>query len=416
MRTLESIRTLGRTRRSALALALALAAALPGSALAKEIVVGMQCDRSGPTQTVGAFMCDGAFDYIKLFNKGEGIGKGNSIRWFEIDHGYKVPRGIEAYGRHKDAGAVSISLYGTPNTVALTPKLTEDKIPGTSPGFGSAAAGNGTRFPYIFPIAASYWSQAGSAVQFVMDKWVGDGKPKIAYIYYDNPAGREPLPVLEDLRKRIGFTLQTYAVPAPGVEMRPQVLDITRKYKADWVIAHLFGRAPSVSIKEFRRVRFPLDRVVSFVWGAAESDINAAGWDTAEGYYGLQFAGVGDGHEVIQRIKKMYADDGKEAPKAMQVSVYYNRGVVMAAVHARAIQLAVEKNGLDITGVHVKEALESIRGFDLGGILPPLNITPEDHEGGGFTQVWQVKGGKWVSASDWFQGYRDVVLEHVRGK
>ena len=54
-----------------------------------------------------------------------------------------------------------------------------------------------------------------------------------------------------------------------------------------------------------------------------------------------------------------------------------------------------------------------MKDFDLGGFLPPVTITETDHEGGGFVQVWQVKGGKWVKASEWFRGYRDVVLDFV---
>jgi hypothetical protein len=46
-----------------------------------------------------------------------------------------------------------MAIYGTPHIYALAAKLTEDRIPGTSPGFGSAAAADGQRYPYIFPIA-----------------------------------------------------------------------------------------------------------------------------------------------------------------------------------------------------------------------------------------------------------------------
>src|SRR2546422_3630879 len=49
-------------------------------------------------------------------------------------------RSVEAYERHKKDGAVSMAIYGTPHIYALAAKLTEDRIPGTSPGFGSAAA------------------------------------------------------------------------------------------------------------------------------------------------------------------------------------------------------------------------------------------------------------------------------------
>ena len=110
-----------------------------GAANAREFVLGMQCDRSGPTQVVGNYICDGAHDYIRLANKMGMFGEGNSVRNFEIDHGYNVPRGVEAYERSKEAGHVSYGLYGTPHTYALTPKLTSDKTPGTSPD--SAARG-----------------------------------------------------------------------------------------------------------------------------------------------------------------------------------------------------------------------------------------------------------------------------------
>ena len=42
--------------------------------------------------------------------------------------------GVESYERHKKEGAVSIAVYGTPHIYALAAKLTEDRIPGTSPG------------------------------------------------------------------------------------------------------------------------------------------------------------------------------------------------------------------------------------------------------------------------------------------
>ena len=46
---------------------------------------------------------------------------------------------------------------------------------------------------------------------------------------------------------------------APGLEMAAQVLDITDRYKPDFAIAHLFGRSPSVSIKELKAKGYPLD-------------------------------------------------------------------------------------------------------------------------------------------------------------
>jgi branched-chain amino acid transport system substrate-binding protein len=395
---------------------LAAAAFQAGTAMAGEIVVGLHCDRTGPTQTVGTFMCPGYHDYVKLMNSKGGI-MGNKVRVMEIDHEYKVPPGIEAYHRFKKEGAVIVGIYGTPHTQALTPLLHEDHIPGTSPGFGSAAAANGTKYPYLFPIAATYWSQAAVGVKFAKQQLGGvlKGK-KIAYIYYDNPAGREPLPVLHMLRDLEGFELKEWAIPPPGVEMKVQVQDIVRRYRADFVLNHTFGKAPSVSINEFTRQGYPLKKVIGFVWAAGESNImGAGGWHKAQGFYVMQFAGAGSKYKVLDDIKALYLSEGKKVPKEMASTVYYNRGVMTAAVHLKGIENAVKAKGgsSKITGEDVKNGLEQVKDFSLGGLLPPMTLTKTDHEGGGWVRVFQVQGDGFVPASEWQHGYRDKVMEMV---
>src|SRR6476646_11305068 len=232
----------------------AAALALAGTAVAqdKTLIIGVQCDRTGATQIVGTVLCPAMHDYFNLINSKGGI-EGYKIKHDEIDNGYKVPDAVEAYQRQKQEGAIVMTLYGTPQTVALNQRLEEDHIPTTSPGFGISAAADGTRYPYLFPVAATYWSQGAAAIQFVKERLGGNLKgKKIAYLFYDNPAGREPIPVIEDLQKIENFELRTFAVPPPAVEMGAQALDITQRYRPDFVIAHLFGRAPSVALKEFK--------------------------------------------------------------------------------------------------------------------------------------------------------------------
>ena len=381
-----------------------------------EVVIGVQCDRTGATQIVGTVLCPGFHDYVALVNSKGGV-EGYKIKALEVDHEYKVPPSIESYERFKQEGAVSIAVYGTPHIYALAAKLTEDRIPGTSPGFGSAAAADGTRYPYIFPIAATYWSQGTAAVDFVKKQLGGSLKgKKIAFIFYDNPAGREPIQVLEDLAKIEGFELKQFAVPPPGVEMGAQILDIAQRYRADFVINHLFGGAPAVAIKELKRVGYPLRKMVGFVWASAEVNIEAAGgFAAADGYYTMQFAGVGSDYPVLNEIREMYKKDGKPAPKEMASTVYYNRGVLIAALHVEAIRNAIKaKGGGKITGADVKGGFEKISNFTLGGLVPPLKVTPTDHEGGGLVQIWQVKGGKFVKSTEWFSAYPDVLAKHIK--
>ena len=242
-----------------------------------EIVIGVQCDRTGPTQIVGTVLCPGFHDYIALVNSKGGV-EGHTIKALEIDHEYKVPPAVESYERHKKEGAVTMAVYGTPQIYALAAKLTEDRIPGTSPGFGSAAAADGSAIPTSSPSPPPTGRRP-------RPRWTSSRSSSAAA----SRARRSPISSTttrpaaspsrssRTSRQQEGFQLKTFAVPPPGVEMGAQVLDIAQRFRADFVIAHLFGGAPSVSIKEFKRIGYPLRKVVGLVWASAEANIEGAG-------------------------------------------------------------------------------------------------------------------------------------------
>src|SRR5262245_49132021 len=129
----------------------------------------------------------------------------------------------------------------------------------------------------------------------------------------------------------------------------------------------------------------------------------------------MQFAGVGTDYPVLNEIRELYKKEGKEPPKEMASTVYYNRGVLIAAIHTEAIRNAIKaKPAGPITGADVKAGFEKIKGFTLGGLVPPLEITAHDHEGGGWVQIFQVKGGKFVKLTDWYKAYSEVVQKHIK--
>src|SRR2546429_6709389 len=129
----------------------------------------------------------------------------------------------------------------------------------------------------------------------------------------------------------------------------------------------------------------------------------------------MQFAGVGTDYPVLNEIREMYKKQGKEPPKEMASTVFYNRGVLIGALHIEAIRNAVKaKKDAKITGVDVKDGFEKISNFTLGGLVPPLKVTPQDHEGGGLVQIWQATGGTFVKETEWFAAYQNVVAKHIK--
>ena len=110
----------------------------------------------------------------------------------------------------------------------------------------------------------------------------------------------------------------------------------------------------------------------------------------------------------------MYQKAGKQPPKEMETSVYYNRGIQDAAVHIEALRNALKlTDGKPPTGEDMKKGFEMIKNFTLDGLLPPMEVTPSDHEGGGWVQIFEVKGDKMVKETEWFRGYRELVLKSV---
>jgi branched-chain amino acid transport system substrate-binding protein len=124
---------------------------------------------------------------------------------------------------------------------------------------------------------------------------------------------------------------------------------------------------------------------------------------------------VGDDYPVRKEIAAMYKAQGKAPPKEMQSTVYYNRGLLAAALHVEAIRNAIKAKGGEMpTGDDVRKGFESIHQFTLGGLVPPLQLSAADHEGGGWVQIFQVKGGKFVKETDWFRGYPELVSKVVK--
>ncbi len=89
-------------------------------------------------------------------------------------------------------------------------------------------------------------------------------------------------------------------------------------------------------------------------------------------------------------------------------------GVLTGAVLVEGIRLAIQTHGLPVTGDKVRKGYEAIKNFDLQGLLPPITLTPQDHEGGGYVRMYQVKGHEWVPVSGWIRGYRDEVMALVK--
>ncbi len=408
-------------RMMALAAVAAVAATSAASAPAsgQEQYVPLLVYRSGAYAPNGIALANGQADYFDMLNARDGGVGGVELVVEECDTAYNNDKGVECYERSKDrgpTGAASFSPFSTGITYALIERATADEIPLFTMGYGRTDAADGTVFPYVFTMPATYWSQVTSIIRFIEEQEGDLAGTDIALVYHDSAYGKEPIPTLEILAAEMGFALHLFPVAHPGLEQKATWLDLGRRLRPDWVVMWGWGVMNSTAIKEAAAVGYPMDRFIGNSWAGAEVDVRPAG-DAAKGYLAANFHAPGrfDVHADI--LSRLYDEGGGAGDRERVGEVLYNRGVVNAAITAEAIRVAQTIHGArPLTGAEVRDGFEKLEltaerlaELGLAGFMKPVRVSCADHEGGGAIFIQQWDGETWRRVSDWIAPMTDVV-------
>lgn len=395
--------------------ALGLAAIVGASSItipvasADEIFVPVTIYRTGPYAPGGSGVGGGFIDYMAMLNARDGGINGTEITWEECETAYQPDRMVECYERLKnrgDNGATVFNPLGTGLTYAIMERAREDKIPVLTMGYGRTDATDGRVFPYLFPLITNYWSQNTAKIAYIAQVEGGFDKLqglKIANLHHDSAYGKETHHVLEALSEKYGFEVRHFPVSHPGLDQKATWLQISRRYKPDWVINRGWGVMCSTALKEAARARFPAERIIGVWWCGSEEDVVPAG-KAAEGYVTTNFHAPGEDFPVIQDIVKYVHEAGNGHIERERVgSIYYNRGVIQAILTTEAIRTAMDHFGVStVSGEQVRWGLENLNltearleELGAGGLFSPLKTSCYDHEGKGTVKVQQWDGEKW---------------------
>jgi len=392
---------------------------LSGSAAlaqANEQFVPVLVYRTGPYAPNGVPWANGFVDYLNLVNERDGGVGGVRITYEECETGYATDRGVECYERLKGkgpTGATSFNPLSTGITFALTEKVPGDKIPLITMGYGRSESTDGSVFKWNFPLMGTYWDAADILVQHVTQKEGGAAKmkgKKITLLYHDSPYGKEPIPVLQELAKRLGFEFTAIPVTHPGVEQKAAWLQI-RQNKPDYVFLWGWGVMNSTAIKEAIAVGYPRLQMYGVWWAGAEQDVLPAE-RAAKGYNALALQHSSEHGKVHEDIVKYVYDKGKGAGKKEDVGqVLYNRGMINAMLVIESVRAAQAKYGKkSLSGEEVRWGVEhlnvdsaQIKSLGMEGMILPLKTSCRDHEGARKARIHTWDGTQWSYTSEWYE-------------
>ena len=396
---------------AAAALAMLATSGVFASASADEQFIPLLVYRTGPYAPSGIPLADGQANYLELINKRDGGVNGVTLTWEECETEYNNDKGVECYERLK-ANASVMAPFSTGITYGIIEKARADKIPVLSMGYGRADASVGSVFPHVFTLPVTYWAQADALVQYAKAQDGGSLKgKKIALVYHDSAYGKEPIATLTKLAEIEGYQLDLFPVAHPGLEQKATWLQIGRQLKPDWIFMWGWGVMNATAIKEAAAVGVPMDRFIGVWWSGSENDVLPAGAD-AKGYKSGAFHAPGTAAKIFADIKSTLGT----VPDTFG-QVLYSRGLINAAITVEAIRTAqAEYGNTTMTGEqmiwgfqHLNLTAERIEQMGMTGLLEPLSISCNDHEGGGKVIIQQWDGAQWTQISDWITPNRDLI-------
>jgi len=381
-------------KRTIRTIALLAAAALAGAAQAQEIKVGGVFDITGLTADVGKPFAAGVRDAVAWTNANGGI-NGKKIKLVDADYGYKVPEGVALYKRWvNDEKVVLMQAWGTGDTEALKDTVTKDQMPYFSASF-SAHLNDPKKTPYNFFVPPSYSDALRAWLMWVKEDWKDKSRnPRVAFFYGDNAYGKSPIEAGRRYAKEIGVDLVDEEI-LPGLvqDATSQLLNMKQK-GADYAYTQCTTPPFSVVLRDAKKLGLTTKWGTN-IWGIGELLI-AVAKEAAEGVVGA-LPNPPFGTDV-PGMKKLVEWHQKNHPGDTH-DTNYVRGWSYVMVWSEALKRA-DKAG-KLNGPGIREALETLKDFDLGGLTPAVTYGPDDHRSTTSVSLYQVKGGKLEKVKDY---------------
>ena len=185
-------------------------------------------------------------------------------------------RASNATRRPRPTGIVT-QPWSTGITLQVLPRSNVDKIPILAPGYGFSPMADGKVFQWAFNPPASLLGRrvddpeahSGGNLDSLKGK-------KIVLLHLDPPYGKEPIPLIESLAEKHGFTL--LPIPVGVKEMQNQSaqwLQIRRE-NPDFVLMWGWGAMNAGALTEAVKTKFPMDKFIGIWWSGHDGDMKAS--------------------------------------------------------------------------------------------------------------------------------------------
>jgi branched-chain amino acid transport system substrate-binding protein len=289
---------------------------------------------------------------------------------------------MAAYRKLNEADRVLILyIYSMETSLALLPHIHYDRIPAFIGSLPSPLASPG-KYPYLFSITPSPLDSAKIAMKFISENsGIKAKKPKILFVGSSDYLGKHFLEEIKEYAKTLGLNTGP-DVLIPGPFNPGPALSAISASSPDFVYVSLTSQE---ALSMFQDAK---EKGIKTRWVCSPKafDENLAHFNGVLGVQPLSpfqedvpgMAGIKEAHQ------RWHPYDSH--------TVSYVEGWANVLVMAEALGRSLPEQKL--SRPKMKESLESLKDFVLGGVAPPLTITAKDHRPSVESRMFITKEGK----------------------
>jgi branched-chain amino acid transport system substrate-binding protein len=376
-------------------LAVATASLLPAAGSAQtrgvtptEVVFGMHTDLSGVGATYGVSSSNAARMRFDDVNESGGV-DGRKIRFIVEDHGYQVPKAVQACNKliNRDKVFAFVAPAGTPMNNACF----KDQLPAGVPNLFPLSAARSMFEPYDrlkFYAAATYVDQVRSGIDYFART---KGKKAVCVMYQDTDFGKEVLEGAEQQTRKLGIKIAETTAHKPTDQDFTAPLTKLRAAGCDLIVMGTIVRDSIVPYTTARKAGWT---DVDFLGSTAVYDLVVGAAPGMEGFYGMGLTEMPYADSQVGSVRKFVEDYKKK------FGIDPNIGAVYGYVAADLTVQGLKNAGKDLTLDSFIKGMEGIKHYHdiFGG--PEVNFGPNIRQGANSSFIAKVEGGRWVRVTE----------------
>ena len=346
--------------------------------------VGVLIPFTGRWGDSGRECAKGMLDAGKWLNQREGV-FGRKLEMLLIDDTSQPAETMAAYRKLNEADRILLLyIYSMETVRALIPHIHFDRIPTLTSSLPSHFT-TSFKYPYVFSVTPTPLDLSRIAMKFIVERsGIKGRKVKVLFVGSPDFSGQHFLDEAKEYARALGLDIgpDIWTSDFSSTKMILPSLSTINQYNPDYAYLSLTSKEALLMLQEARK----MDLKTKWICNMRAFDENLLPFD---GVFGVQpISPLGEdipGMAVIKEAHQRWHPYDSH-------TLSYIEGWATTQVIAEALGRSLPEQRL--SREWVKISLEGFKDFVLGGLIPPMTISHNDHRPSLESRIFVIKDGK----------------------